>query len=613
MRKRIIVLSVLLPLVSMAVFWRIFTGSVAAKPQMIEVGGMLTEDTVWTAVNSPYVLTSTIHIPAGITLTVEPGVTVLGQSFAGIVVEGKIVALGTPASPITFTSATDSAPGEWPGFFFWDGSGHFENIAIRFGGENISSPIDGLPPSGTNVNIAGLAGSDGVIIRDSTIHGSNGFGMFVPVEYLHLLQLKNVTFTQNITDRVQIITPSGTPITTDVTLSPQPGLEGYEFGKSGLIVAAGTLTLEPGTTLMSPADSGIILQGGHLAAIGTSEKPITFTSNADSAATLWGGLFFWDGSAQLEHTRIRFAGEDVGQQAVSALHVYEVPTGKDVVVENSIIDGSGGYAIAVEVDNLHQLHLQNNQFINNAMNRILLLPDIDGGDGSLAGSVNLPGQEGLDSYELLAPGLIVPDGVTLTMGAGAKLMSASGVGVQIDGGHLAVLGTETASVQFTSVADSGPGEWMGLHLVGGTAVFNYAELRFADDNLVVSNTAVSLQNIHIHNASSNGLQIQGGAVTAVHSRFNNNGNVGIYVASEGLPSLSISDSDIFNNSNAGLQNDNSVQVDARNVWWGNRSGPAGNGSGTGDAVLGNVLFSSWLEEWVGEPPFTLFVPVIVTP
>ena len=55
----------------------------------------------------------------------------------------------------------------------------------------------------------------------------------------------------------------------------------------------------------------------------------------------------------------------------------------------------------------------------------------------------MPGQDGLESYELLAPGLIVPGGVTLTMGAGAKLMSVSGVGVQVDGGHLDVLGTET--------------------------------------------------------------------------------------------------------------------------------------------------------------------------
>ena len=144
-------------------------------------------------------------------------------------------------------------------------------------------------------------------------------------------------------------------------------------------------------------DSGdnVLQNGGHLlTAVGTPENPITFTTVTDTAVHRWGGIFFWDGSAELVHTRIRFAGADVGQQAVSALHVYEVPDGQEAILENSVIEGSGGYAIAVEVDNLHQLRLQYNQFTNNAQNRILLLPDIDGGDGTIAGSANLPGQVG---------------------------------------------------------------------------------------------------------------------------------------------------------------------------------------------------------------------------
>lgn len=86
MKKSLVFLSVLLPLMSLMLFLRIFTGNAQAKPDLIEVGGLLTEDTVWTAVNSPYILTSTVQIPAGITLTVEPGVTVFGQGTNGIIV-----------------------------------------------------------------------------------------------------------------------------------------------------------------------------------------------------------------------------------------------------------------------------------------------------------------------------------------------------------------------------------------------------------------------------------------------------------------------------------------------------------------------------------------------
>jgi hypothetical protein len=616
MKRSLVFLSILLPLVVLILFLHVLTGSVAAKPQMMEVGGSLTEDSVWEAVNSPYVLTSAVHIPAGITLTVAPGVTVLSKSWGGIIVEGNIVAVGTPIEPITFTSFTDSGPGEWPGFFFWDGSGHFENAIIRFGGENVTDPIDGIPLSGTNVNIAGLAGSDGVKIRNSIIHGSNGFGMFVPVDYLHLLQLENVTFTQNITDRVQII--SGAPITTDVTLSPQPGLEGYEIDKDGLIVAVGTLTLEPGTTLMNPSGSGIILQGGHLTAVGTPEKPITFTSATDSAADRWGGIFFWDGSAQFAYSSIRFAGEDVEQQAVSALHVYEVPSHKSVTLENSIIYGSGGYGIAVEVDNLHQLHMQNNQFVNNEINRVLLLPDINGGNGTLAGLVNLPGQDGLESYELLAPGLIVPDGMTMTVGAGATLMSSDGVSIRVAGGHLDVPGKEAAPVRFTSSSDNSPGGWDGIRLTEGTAEFNYAELRYAENNLTVNNTAVStpilLQNSQLHSASNNGLLVQGGVVKAVCSAFHNNSGSGVLVGNAGNPVVEISISSLVGNMDAGLRNENVGQVDARQNWWGDAAGPAGNGPGMGDEVLGNVLFEPWLTEVTCiTQPDQLYLPLVVIP
>jgi hypothetical protein len=527
MKRAAIFLILFLPVSLLVGLGYVVNGRVQAKPQLVDVGGTLTTDSTWTAANSPYVLTSTLTIPEGITLTVEPGVTVLGQSYGGIVVEGKIVAIGTPTNPITFTSSTDSAPGEWPGFFFWDGAGQFEHVVIRYGGENVSDPVGGLPPSGANLNIAGLAGSEGVTIRNSTIHGSNGFGLFVPVDFLHLLHMENVTFTQNITNRVQILDPFGIPIVSDVTLSPQPGLEGYEFDKSGLVVAEGTLTLEPGTTLISPTDSAIVLQGGHLTAVGTPEQPITFTSVTDSAASRWGGIFFWDGSAELIHTRIRYAGEDVGQQAVSTLHVYEVPDGQEVVLEDSIIEGSGGYAIAVEVDNLHQLHLQNNQFTNNALNRILVLPDIDGGDGSLAGSAAMPGQNGLESYELLSH-MVVPATMTLTLGAGATLMMPD-MGQFLDvQGHLEVAGTAVNPVLITSSGDLPSNQWLGINVTSGSAHFAHTTLRYAETPLFIFSEV-------------------GGDVMLENSTIEENSVYPIFLTSEALHRLKMNNVSFSNN------------------------------------------------------------------
>lgn len=64
----------------------------------------------------------------------------------------------------------------------------------------------------------------------------------------------------------------------------------------------------------------------------------------------------------------------------------------------------------------------------------------------------------------------------------------------------------------------------------------------------------------------------------------------------------------------GQFNASSAQVDARHNWWGDASGPSGNGSGSGQAVQGNMLFEPWFtEETCTTLPYQLYLPAIVTP
>ena len=129
----------------------------------------------------------------------------------------------------------------------------------------------------------------------------------------------------------------------------------------------------------------------------------------------------------------------------------------------------------------------------------------------------------------------------------------------------------------------------------------------------MSNTAVSLQNTHIHDASNNGLQIQGGAVTVDCTTFNNNGNAGVSVTNDDTPNLMITNSNIYGNTNFGLFSVYADQVDARNNWWGDPTGPAGIGPGGGDAIQGNVLFSPWQTEATCLTSYLLYLPNVVTP
>jgi hypothetical protein len=68
-----------------------------------DIGGTITADTSWTKEGSPYNFIYPVTINKGVTLTVEPGVTVKTNEFY-LEVNGTIKAQGTPNENIVFTS-----------------------------------------------------------------------------------------------------------------------------------------------------------------------------------------------------------------------------------------------------------------------------------------------------------------------------------------------------------------------------------------------------------------------------------------------------------------------------------------------------------------------------
>jgi protocatechuate 3,4-dioxygenase beta subunit len=121
-------------------------------------GGSLTTDTTWGGTFA-YHLGGDLTIPSGVTLTVEPGAVVKLGPKKGITVQagGTLVAHGTLARPITFTSLTDDsaggdtngdgsatapAPGDWRWIKIDGGTASFDHSLIAYGGGTASGSWD---------------------------------------------------------------------------------------------------------------------------------------------------------------------------------------------------------------------------------------------------------------------------------------------------------------------------------------------------------------------------------------------------------------------------------------------------------------------------------------
>lgn len=90
-------------------------GTGARQAPTVNVGGTIATDTVW-ASGSHYVVTSSITVAAGATLTIGAGVNVCFDSGTGMTVanNGRLLAVGTSDAPILFTRSPSNT-GTWTG------------------------------------------------------------------------------------------------------------------------------------------------------------------------------------------------------------------------------------------------------------------------------------------------------------------------------------------------------------------------------------------------------------------------------------------------------------------------------------------------------------------
>jgi hypothetical protein len=111
-----------------------------------------------------------------------------------------------------------------------------------------------------------------------------------------------------------------------------------------------------------------------------------------------------------------------------------------------------------------------------------------------------------------------------------------------------------------------------------------------------------IDSCHIHNNGGSGIYATSAPAQIKGTRLGDNGQTGLWATGDSLPT--ISDSSLVGNATHGVNNRSSIDLLARNNWWGNATGPhhpITNPTGFGDAVSDHVLFDPYRTSGDVEP------------
>jgi hypothetical protein len=577
----------------------------AAEPAATIITQDITTDTTWTEAASPYHVTQGIRVQQGATLRVEPGVEIRTDANIGITVNGSIVAVGTSNAPILFTASVKQ-PNGWNGLYISSqaaSAATLEHVVMEYGGmpqmmfAMLHNFDGGMTIRDSVFRDAGHSGiattmSDRVDIVDTRFVDNGGPALSVSGRPQSDGLLQNLQATGNGTDAI---------VLDDVRFEGTHTLEraGLPYVARGALVIDdnGQVTVAPGVQFHS---DGIFLVNGRLLAEGTAAQPITFRGVATTPGS-WEGISF-DGVADttgklpassLRHIVVEHGGTVEQNNPGSAYGASVTVRNAIVTLADSVIRDGGNYGIAgrggVEGDG-NQLTVADTTISGHPSYALMfehktanpVLRNLRA-SGNGIDAVGVRGAlSGTHVWEHLAipyvvdQGIDVEQGATLTIEPGTNVRMEKEQEMEVQG-RLNAVGTAEAPITFTGTTESA-GWWRHLY-VTGEAVLQHCDIGYggasSTTGMVITESGTTvIQRCRIHHSADAGIEVSGIIPPVIdHNRIESN--------AVGVRNMLFEQRD----------------VDARNNWWGDPSGPhhpALNPQGKGNAVGDDVLFDPWL-------------------
>jgi hypothetical protein len=345
----------------------------------------ISADETWKAADGPHVVTFGIKVAKGATLTIEPCAEVRIQKQYAIVVEGALVANGTPSNPISFVPDDPSMP--W-GYLqvFAPGTMSLAYATVSGGGGETTNSFGMIEARGDQT----LPAQKILKLDHVTLTDSAAFGVSLRAGGAFTDDSQAVTITKSKSAAMRILprlagnVPTGTytgnaddSIVVETEAYGEVNYEDVTFHDRGVPYKIGgdktfgdlrvgpshfTLTLEAGVKFafkkggaLRAVDSGTTT--GVLVANGTATSPVVFTSvEAAPAAGDWLGIQIGKvaDAFKLDHVEIRYAGgpslssghhcqPNSTSQSTNddaALAIYHEPGGE--YLTNSLVADSAG-------------------------------------------------------------------------------------------------------------------------------------------------------------------------------------------------------------------------------------------------------------------------------